>query len=126
MKPVSNEFPAGWDEARVRDVIEHSENQTEDEAVAEHEAALSQPQRAALAYTGGMTRDDIQRTALKLPPEDRRELVDALWESLESDPEPLPEWQRRLLDERLAALETTPDEGSTWDEVEKRVWADEE
>jgi len=126
MKSVSNEFPAGWNEARVRDVIEHYENQTDEEAAAEHEAVLSQPQRAALAYTHGMTRDDIQRTALGLPPEDRRELVDVLWESLESDPEPLPEWQRRLLDERLAALEATPEEGSTWDEVEKRVWADEE
>lgn len=126
MKPMSNEFPSGWDEARVRDVIEHYKNQTEEEAVAEDEAALSQPGRAALAYTHGMTRDDIQRTALELPPEDRRELVDALWESLESDPEPLPEWQRRLLDERLAALQANPEEGSTWDEVEKRVWADEE
>jgi len=73
-----------------------------------------------------MTRDDIQRTALELPPEDRRGLVDVLWLSLESDPEPLPDWQRRLLDERLAALEANPEEGSTWDEVEKRVWADDE
>lgn len=34
------EFPHGWDEARVRRVIEHYENQTEDEAVAEDEAAM--------------------------------------------------------------------------------------
>ena len=34
------EFPRGWDEARVRRVIEHYENQTEDDAVAEDEAAL--------------------------------------------------------------------------------------
>ena len=33
-------FPRGWDEARVRRVIEHYENQTEDEAVAEDEAAM--------------------------------------------------------------------------------------
>ncbi|HUP43702.1 MAG TPA: addiction module protein [Thermoanaerobaculia bacterium] len=38
-----------------------------------------------------MTRDDIQRTALGLPADERRELVEVLWESLESDPEPLPE-----------------------------------
>lgn len=73
-----------------------------------------------------MTRDDIRRTALALPPTERRALVEVLWESLESEPEPLPEWQRRLLDERLAALEIEPEEGSTWDEVEKRIWADEE
>jgi hypothetical protein len=33
-------LPRGWDEARVRRVIEHYENQTEDEALAEDEAAM--------------------------------------------------------------------------------------
>jgi hypothetical protein len=33
-------FPPGWDEKRVRKVIAHYENQTEDEAVAEDEAAF--------------------------------------------------------------------------------------
>jgi hypothetical protein len=32
-------FPPGWDEARVRDVIAHYEDQTEDEQFAEIEAA---------------------------------------------------------------------------------------
>lgn len=32
-------FPEGWDEARVRRVLEHYEQQTEVEAVAEDEAA---------------------------------------------------------------------------------------
>ncbi len=35
-----NRFPPGWDEARVRRVLEHYEGQTEDEAVAEDEAAF--------------------------------------------------------------------------------------
>ena len=35
-----NSFPPGWDEARVRDVLEHYQSQTEDEAVAEDEAAF--------------------------------------------------------------------------------------
>ena len=34
-----SKFPNGWDEARVKRVIEHYENQSEDEAVAEDEAA---------------------------------------------------------------------------------------
>ncbi|OGP54348.1 MAG: hypothetical protein A2Y65_02395 [Deltaproteobacteria bacterium RBG_13_52_11] len=34
-----NKFPKGWDEERVRRVLEHYEAQTEDEAVAEDEAA---------------------------------------------------------------------------------------
>ena len=33
-------FPPGWDEARVRDVLAHYENQTEDEQFVEIEAAL--------------------------------------------------------------------------------------
>jgi hypothetical protein len=32
-------FPRGWNEERVRKVLAHCENQTEDEAVAEDEAA---------------------------------------------------------------------------------------
>lgn len=35
-----NRFPAGWDEARVRRVLEDYERQMEDEAVAEDEAAF--------------------------------------------------------------------------------------
>jgi len=35
-----NRFPPGWDEARVKRVLEHYEQQTEDEAVAEDEAAF--------------------------------------------------------------------------------------
>jgi hypothetical protein len=43
MKKRENQFPAGWDEQRVREVLEYYENQTDDEAAAEHEAALSRP-----------------------------------------------------------------------------------
>jgi hypothetical protein len=35
-------FPPGWDEAWVRQVLAHYEEQTEDEAVAEDEAALEE------------------------------------------------------------------------------------
>ena len=34
-----NKFPPGWDEERVRRVLQHYENQTDEEAVAEDEAA---------------------------------------------------------------------------------------
>lgn len=69
-----------------------------------------------------MTKSEIQQQALELPADQRQELAAALWESLEAEPPPLPEWQRRLLDERLAALDESPDEGAPWEEVEKRVW----
>jgi hypothetical protein len=35
------QYPPGWDEARVRKLAEHYDNQTEDEAVAEIEDALN-------------------------------------------------------------------------------------
>ncbi|HZF40566.1 MAG TPA: hypothetical protein VE715_17225 [Blastocatellia bacterium] len=35
-----SEFPTGWDEERVRRVLAHYEQQTEEEAVAEDEAAF--------------------------------------------------------------------------------------
>lgn len=41
-------FPVGWDKARVRRVLEHYEQQTEDEAVAEDEATLEDPTQAVM------------------------------------------------------------------------------
>lgn len=35
-----SKFPPGWDEARVKRVLEHYESQSEDEAVAGDEAAF--------------------------------------------------------------------------------------
>lgn len=37
----SNKFPAGLDEQSVRELADYYDRQTDDEAVAEHEAALS-------------------------------------------------------------------------------------
>ena len=36
---MENKFPPGWDEERVKKLIAHYENQTEEEAIAEDEAA---------------------------------------------------------------------------------------
>ena len=43
-----NRFPKGWNEARVREVLEHYESQTEDEAVAEDEAAFRTRDQAVM------------------------------------------------------------------------------
>ncbi len=40
MKPRKTQFPPGWDEARVQQVLAHYEGQSEEEAVAEDEAAF--------------------------------------------------------------------------------------
>lgn len=39
-KKKKQKYPAGWDEKRIRSLAEHYDNQTEDEQVAEHEAAM--------------------------------------------------------------------------------------
>jgi hypothetical protein len=39
-RPRKQTYPAGWDEDRVRKLAEYYDNQTEDEQVAEHEAAF--------------------------------------------------------------------------------------
>ena len=41
-------FPPGWDEDRVRRVLAHYEEQTEEEAVAEDEAAVEEPDQTAM------------------------------------------------------------------------------
>jgi hypothetical protein len=41
-------FPPGWDDERVRRVIAHYETQSEEEAVAEDEAAFEDTGRTAL------------------------------------------------------------------------------
>jgi len=43
-----SQFPPGWDEARVKKVLEHYERQTDDEAVAEDEAAVEQPTQTVM------------------------------------------------------------------------------
>ena len=43
-----NRFPPGWDEKRVRGVLAHYESQTEDEGIAEDEAAYEAPTQATM------------------------------------------------------------------------------
>lgn len=43
-----SKFPAGWDQARVQRVLEHYAQQSDDEAVAEDEAAFEAPTHTAM------------------------------------------------------------------------------
>ena len=70
MSDTVNRFPPGWDEARVRDLIEHYESQTEDEAVAEDEAAF----------------EDRSQTVMLIP----NELVPAVRALLPTSPDATP------------------------------------
>lgn len=70
MSDAKNRFPPGWDEARVRDVIEHYESQTDDELAAEIEAAF----------------DDPSQTVMVIP----NDLVPAVQALLSESPDPTP------------------------------------
>ena len=43
-----SKFPPGWDEKRVRKLLAHYEAQTEEEALAEDEAALEDPSQTVM------------------------------------------------------------------------------
>ena len=49
-----NRFPKGWNEARVRAVLEHYESQTEEEAVAEDESAFRRRDQAIMVVPKGL------------------------------------------------------------------------
>ena len=49
-----NRFPKGWNEARVREVLEHYESQTEEEAVAEDEAAFRRRDQTVMIVPKGL------------------------------------------------------------------------
>jgi hypothetical protein len=47
-KQPATKYPRGWNRKKVEQLIHHYENQTEDEAVAEAEAAFSDPEQAVV------------------------------------------------------------------------------
>jgi O-phosphoseryl-tRNA(Cys) synthetase len=51
---MSNAFPKGWDEERVRQVLAHYEHQSEDEQFAEIEAALEQEDTVMMAVPANL------------------------------------------------------------------------
>ncbi len=72
-----------------------------------------------------MTKTEIAQQALTLPEHDRFDLAHTLWASLDQTdayqkPFVLPEWQQRLLDERLES--SAGEEGETWEQVQAEIW----
>ncbi|HEX9668273.1 MAG TPA: addiction module protein [Thermoanaerobaculia bacterium] len=62
---------------------------------------------------------------LELPAEERLEIAEVLWRSVEPDDEArylaIPEWQREILRERLADRERNPDDEQPWEEVKAEL-----
>lgn len=72
-----------------------------------------------------MNRAEI-RKLLELPANEKLELAQILWESVEPEDEAhflsIPDWQRQVLDERLADIDRNPDDEQTWEEVKAELW----
>ncbi len=73
-----------------------------------------------------LAKSEIQKEALDLPAQERIELVVELWDSLAPGQIPVPDWQRDLIRDRLAALDDLlPEERSVpWEAVRKRIFSD--
>ena len=59
---------------------------------------------------------DLLAEALRLNPDDRLRLIEALWDTLSEEDIPLAREERALLDARLADLEANPKDQSPWPE----------
>lgn len=71
---------------------------------------------------------DRMREIRELSVEERIELAEAIWESVEEDQDDfeLTDAQKRELDRRLAAYEANPDDVIPWETVRKGLWRNEE
>jgi len=68
-----------------------------------------------------MTPKALLEEILRLPVEERLELLEQVWDSIAADPAqvPVPDWHKEELDRRLA--DPSP-EHLTWDEVKSRFF----
>lgn len=73
-----------------------------------------------------MTKADVRSALLDLPPDDRLELVEEVWEGLEAewDPKSLSAEQRELLADRLADYKANPGDTLSWEEARAEIEAE--
>ena len=62
---------------------------------------------------------------LELSPNEKFDIIEALWASLNQSPEliPLPEWQKQELDRSKAQYDAHPESFLTWEEVQANILA---
>jgi putative addiction module component (TIGR02574 family) len=70
-----------------------------------------------------MSRSSLPPEIRQLPVADRVDLVERIWDSIVEDQSgfELTDAQKAELDRRLAARQKSPDRGSPWDKVKKRL-----
>lgn len=51
-------------------------------------------------------------------------LVEKIWDSIAEDTskQPLPEWKKELIEQRLAEHKENPDDGIAWEELKKKYY----
>ncbi|MFN3193855.1 MAG: addiction module protein [Aureliella sp.] len=69
---------------------------------------------------------EVPSEILNLSVSDRLTLIGKIWDSINQEGTlPLSEEHRRVLDERLDALNENPNEGEPWDQVRSEVFGEE-
>jgi len=70
-----------------------------------------------------MSADTLIAEALKLSPQERIRIAEALWDSTPDEPTdfPLTDEQQKELERRYADYEANPNEGSDWKDVLARI-----
>ena len=60
---------------------------------------------------------------LKLSEPERILLVETIWDSIAEKPDEIdiPEYHKQILKEEMAAYKANPNQGSSWQEVKKRI-----
>ena len=69
-------------------------------------------------YNRSMVDDALLAEAKRLSPDDRLELISALWQSLSPDQLPVTDAEKLMLDERLAELRANPSDERDWADAE--------
>jgi putative addiction module component (TIGR02574 family) len=59
----------------------------------------------------------------ELSVDEKIDYLQSLWDRIAATPEaiPVPQWHRKILDERLKDLEADPISGDSWDVVQERL-----
>ncbi len=68
-----------------------------------------------------MSQRALREEILQLPPAERLQLVEEIWESLSRSPDavPMPDWHREVLDDRLA--DPAEQATRTWEQVQENA-----
>ena len=64
---MTQKYPVGWDEERVRKLAEHYDNQTEDEHAAEIEAALTEENQTVMVVPTELVPEIVELINKKRP-----------------------------------------------------------